>query len=118
TERTDALKQSESKETKDAVSDFEKKLDAIDKGTKRAPGFGPVNRDLARLIFSVESADMRPAGTVQSSVQQSCDALDKDLASWRQLNEQDLAAFNAVLAANKQSPLPALTGIGSTSCKP
>jgi hypothetical protein len=118
TERTDALKQSETKETKDAVADLEKKIDAIDKGTKRAPGFGPVNRDLARLIFSVESADMGPADTVQSAAQQSCDALDKDLANWRQLNERDLAAFNAVLAANKQAPLPILTGIGSTGCKP
>jgi hypothetical protein len=118
TERTDALKQSEAKETKDAVADFEKKIDAIDKGTKRAPGFGPVNRDLTRLIFSVESADMRPADTVQSSAQQSCDALDKDLANWQQLNEKDLAAFNAVLAANNQAPLPILTGIGSAGCKP
>jgi hypothetical protein len=117
TERTDALKQSESKETKDAIADFEKKIDAIDDGTKRAPGFGPVNRDLARLIFSVESADMRPADTVQSAAQQSCEALDKDLANWRQLNEQDLAAFNAILTANKQAPLPILAGIGSTGCK-
>ena len=118
TERTDALKQSEAKETKDAVADFEKKIDAIDKGTKRAPGFGPVNRDLTRLIFSVESADMRPADTVQSAAQQSCDALDKDLANWQRLNDKDLAAFNAVLAANKQAPLPILTGIGSAGCKP
>ena len=43
---------------------------------------------------------MRPADTVQSAAQQSCDALDRDFAIWRQLNEQDLAAFNAVLAAN------------------
>ena len=118
TERTDALKQSEAKETKDAVADFEKKIDAIDKGTKRAPGFGPVNRDLSRLIFSVESADMRPADSVQSAAQQSCDALDKDLANWQRLNEKDLAAFNAVLTANQQAPLPILTGIGSTGCKP
>jgi hypothetical protein len=34
------------------------------------------------------------------------------------LNEQDLGAFNAVLAANKQAPLPILTGIGSAGCKP
>jgi len=117
-ERTDALKQSEAKETKDAVADFEKKIDAIDKGAKHAPGFGPVNRDLARLIFSVESADLRPADTVQSAAQRSCDALDKDLANWQQLNEKDIAAFNTLLAANKQAPLPILTGISSTGCEP
>jgi photosystem II stability/assembly factor-like uncharacterized protein len=116
-QRTDALKQSESKETKDAVVDFEKKIDAIDKGTRHAPGFGPVNRDLARIIFSVESADLRPADTVQSAAQQTCAALDNDLANWRHLTEQDLAALNAVLAANKQAPLPVLTGVGGRGCK-
>jgi photosystem II stability/assembly factor-like uncharacterized protein len=117
-DRKEALKQSATKETKDALANFEKKIDAIDNGTKRDPGFGPVNRDLSRLIFSVESADMRPADTVQSAAQQSCDALDKDFANWRQLNEQDLATFNSVLAANKQAPLPVLTGIADTGCKP
>lgn len=116
-QRTDALKQSETKETKDAVAEFEKKIDAIDQGTKHAPGLGPVNRDLARIIFSVESADIRPTDTVQSAAQQSCEALDKDLANWRHLNEQDLAAFNTVLVANKQAPLPVLTGIGGEGCK-
>ena len=116
-ERTNALKQS-TNETKDAVTDFEKKLDAIDNGTKRNPGFGPVNRDLSRLLFSVEAADMRPSDTVQSAAQQSCDALDRDLANWRQLNEQDIAAFNAILATSKQAPLPILAGLGSTGCKP
>jgi hypothetical protein len=113
------LKQSGTKETKDSVAAFEKKIDTIDNGTKRAPGFGPVNRDLGRLIFSVESADMRPAETVQSAAQQTCDALDKDLANWRQLNEKDVADFNKVLAANQKAPLPILTGNPTaTGCKP
>jgi len=117
-ERKDLLKQSESNEIKDELAAFEKKIDAIDNGTKRAPGFGPVNRDLARLIFSVESADLRPVDAVQSAVGQACDALDKDLANWQQLNEQDIPAFNVVLVANKQVPLPIHRGIGRTGCKP
>src|SRR5262249_49334683 len=108
---------SETKKTKDAVAEFEKKIDAIDKGTKRAPGFGPVNRDLGRIIFSVESADVRPADTVRWAAQQNCDALDKDLANWRHLNEKDLVDSNAILPANKQAPLAAASGIG-TGCKP
>jgi len=118
TQRRDALEQSETKEVKDAVAEFEKKIDAIDKGTKRAPGFGPVNRDLSRILVSLENADMRPADAVRSAAEQSCDALDKDLANWKHLNQQELAAFNTVLAANKQAPLPVLTGIVSTGCKP
>ena len=76
-----------------------------------------MNRDLTRLIFSVEIADIRPAEAVRSAVQQNCDALDKDLASWRQLSEQDLAAFNAMLTAAKLSPLPAVAASTSAGCK-
>jgi hypothetical protein len=112
------LKHSGTKEVKDEMAAFEKKLDSIEQGTKAAPGFGPVNRDLSRLIFSVENADMRPADTVQSAVQQSCEALDKDLASWQQLNEQDIGAFNRVLAANQQPALAPVTGIGTAGCRP
>lgn len=117
-QRKDALQPSETKETKDAVAEFEKRIDAIDKGTKRAPGLGPVNRDLARIIFSVESADIRPADTVHSAAEQSCAALDQDLRNWQHLNRQELAAFNTVLAANKQPPLPVLTGSVGEGCKP
>jgi photosystem II stability/assembly factor-like uncharacterized protein len=117
-QRKDAWKQSETKETKDAVDEFEKKIDAVDKGTKRAPGFGPVNRDLGRILFSLESADMRPADAVRSAAEQSCEALDKALANWQHLNQQELAAFNTLLAANQQAPLPAVTGIVGTGCKP
>jgi hypothetical protein len=116
--QAEPLKKSESKDIRDAFATFEKKLDAIDEGTKHDPGFGPVNRDLSRLIFSVENADMRPAATLQAAAQQSCDALDKDLANWRQLNQDDLAGFNAVLAANQQTPLPKIAGIEATGCKP
>lgn len=116
-QRTDALEHSATKETKNRLADFEKKIDAVDQGTTRAPGFGPVNRDLARIIFSVENADIRPADAVRSAVQQSCEALDKALANWRSLNEQDLASFNALLAAHKESALPVFTGGSGAGCK-
>ncbi len=76
-----------------------------------------MNRDLARLISSVESADIRPAETVRAAVQQNCDALDKDLASWRQLNEQELASFNALLGEAKLPPLAPVSAIASSGCK-
>ena len=60
-----------------------------------------MNRDLARLIFSVESADMRPADTVKAALEQNCDALEKDLAQWQQLNQQDVPAFNQLLSGGK-----------------
>jgi photosystem II stability/assembly factor-like uncharacterized protein len=116
-ERQKVLNGDELKTAKDAAASLDKKIDAIQSGTRTAPGFGLVNRDLTRLFSSVESADVRPADAVRSAVQQSCDALDKDLASWRQLTEQDLPSFNAMLTAAKLSSLSPVAASTSTGCK-
>ena len=84
-------------------------------GNPTAPGVGPVNRDLARLIFSVESADMRPADTVKAAVEQNCDALEKDLAQWQQINQQDIASFNQLLSGSKALPIAT---VNTEGCKP
>jgi len=94
---------------KTAADALTKKLDAIDKGKKAAPGFGPINRELARMLYSVDNADMRPAPTVQATVEQNCEALSKDLAQWQQLVQQDLPAFNATLGGSKAAALPLAT---------
>ena len=104
-----ALTGADADKVKPAADALTKKLDAIDKGTRTAPGFGPVNRELARLIFSVESADIRPTDAVHAAVQQNCDSLDKDLAQWQQLNQQDVPAFNSLLAGTKAAALPVAT---------
>ena len=102
--------------TKSAADALRKKLDKVEKGTKSAPGIGPVNRELARLIFSVESADMRPADTVKAAIQQNCDALTNSLSQWQQLNQQDVAAFNQLLSGTKASALPVAT-VNLQGCK-
>ena len=117
TGRQKALTSAELKPTKDAAASLDKRIDALENGTRTAPGFGLVNRDLTRLIYSVESADVRPADAVRSAVQESCDALDKNLASWRQLSEQDLVSFNTMLTEAKLSPLPAVASGTSSGCK-
>ncbi len=95
---------------KEAVDQLEKKIEAVEKGTNAAPGFGLVNRDLGRLIFSVENADMRPVQAVKIAVQQSCEALDRDLLKWKQLNEQEIKSLNEALAKSSVPALPVLTG--------
>jgi hypothetical protein len=107
---------SEFKKVKEAAAALEKKIDAVQTGSKTAPGLGPVNRDLARLIFSVESADMRPAETVRASVQQSCGALDKVLVMWKQLNDQEIPTFNAAFEGVRAS-LPVVP-VNPAGCRP
>ena len=90
----------------DSAKQLEKKIEALEKGPKKTPGFGPLNRDLGRLIFSVESADIRPTDSVRSAVEQACAQLDKDIAAWQQLNANEVAAFNAKV---KGTALPVAT---------
>jgi hypothetical protein len=115
TEKQKALNGTGQKRMKDAAASLEKKIDAVEKGSNTAPGFGPINRDLARLIFSVESADMRPAETVRAAVQQNCAALDQDVLRWKQINQQDIPSFNQMLAGSNAKALP-LSPASSGGC--
>jgi photosystem II stability/assembly factor-like uncharacterized protein len=101
------------KELPEAAAALEKKIDAVDKGTRTAPGFGPVNRDLTRLASSVQSADVRPAETAIAAVAEKCKALDEDLAKWRKLNEQDILEFNASMPG---AHLPIATVAAKPGC--
>ncbi|MGE5323807.1 MAG: WD40/YVTN/BNR-like repeat-containing protein [Actinomycetota bacterium] len=100
--RMKSLQDSASKNT---ALDLQKQIDALETGTKKDPGVGPVNRDLARLIFSVENADIRPSATVRAAVKQSCETLDSNLVKWRDLNAQQIPSFNQVLVKAKLPPL-------------
>ena len=99
-----------------AAEDLEKKIETLETGSKTAPGFGPVNRDLGRLIFSVENADMRPPEAVRAAVEQSCQVLDKNLTDWQKLTQQDLKNFNESLASSKVLPLSVPAAGATTGC--
>ncbi len=60
---------------------------------------------------------MRPVEPVRSAVQQNCNALDKELVQWKQLNEQDIPSFNAMLVESKATALP-VVGAGIGGCGP
>jgi photosystem II stability/assembly factor-like uncharacterized protein len=92
---------------KSAINDFEKKLDAIDKGTRTAPGFGPINRDLTRLIAALDSADVRPSEAVRTAALGRVVALDEAEKRWRAFRDKDLPEFNAMLRAHELKELTA-----------
>jgi len=68
------------------TAETEKHLKAVEDGTKAVPGLGPVNRDLTRLLNSVEAADQRPTDPQWQAVNESCEALSKVMGLWKQLN--------------------------------
>ena len=93
------------KEAGDAALALDKELLEIQDGTTAAPGFGAVNRDLARYGTMIQSGDMRPAESAVDSAGIACTALKNDLLRWRVINTERLPAFNLIL---KQAKLPPL----------
>jgi photosystem II stability/assembly factor-like uncharacterized protein len=69
-----------------STAEIEKKMEAVQEGTKAAPGLGPLNRDLSRLLNSVEGADQRPTAPQIQAVVEKCEALAKTLQLWETLN--------------------------------
>ena len=93
------------KKAGDAALALDKELLEIQDGTNAAPGFGSVNRDLARYVTMIQSGDMRPAKSAADSAGLACTALKNDLLRWRVMNAERLPAFNQIL---KQAKLPPL----------
>ncbi len=89
-----------------ALKELESKIDAVQQGNPHAPGMGPVNRDLARILFMIEIGDAAPSDSAQAAIEQSWQALDQDLAGWRKLQTESLPAVNALLGKYNLEPLP------------
>jgi len=107
--KLDALtKALEKKNAKPDTADLDKQIKAVAEGTHELPGLGPVNRDLGRLLFGIESADQRPSSPQLQAVEEECSALTKALTLWKQLNDELV----------KQNPLnlPVDTEVPSTGC--
>ena len=107
--KLDALtKALEKKNAKPDTADLDKQIKAVAEGTHELPGLGPVNRDLGRLLFGIESADQRPSAPQLQAVEEECSALTKALTLWKQLNDE--------LAKQNPLNLPVDTEVPSTGC--
>jgi predicted kinase len=86
-------------------------------GANPDPGFGTINRDLTRLATMAQSADVRPAQTLLDSAGELCQDLNKNLASWRQINVQDIPSLNVVLRERGLEPLITVETSSIPACR-
>jgi photosystem II stability/assembly factor-like uncharacterized protein len=108
------------------LNDLDKKIAIIQEGTPLAPGAGPVNRDLARIMFFVGSGDAAPSEQANAALDEACAAMTKTLAAMRDLDTQSIPAANEALAKHALAALPVVApgsvGImsvpSSDSCQP
>ncbi|HYR77523.1 MAG TPA: hypothetical protein VEM96_17035 [Pyrinomonadaceae bacterium] len=106
----------QAKEVSEAASSLDRELGEIQDGTNAAPGFGAVNRDLARYVTMIQSGDMRPAKSAADSAGLACTALKNDLLRWRMINAERLPAFNQILKQNKFATLATMKVENDSVC--
>jgi hypothetical protein len=98
---------SPSKEATDALAELEKQLSALESGSEEARGFGVLNRDIARYLTMIDSADLRPTESARAAAAAACQAYKKDVALWNKVNAEGVPALNKYLEQYKLSPLSA-----------
>jgi photosystem II stability/assembly factor-like uncharacterized protein len=105
----------QAKASADALNDLDKKAAAILEGTFEAPGVGPINRDLARTSFFIQSGDAAPSQTAQAVLEESCSQLNKNLSAWHELDSQSVPATNTIITKSNLAALPTATVMSITS---
>jgi hypothetical protein len=114
--RKNASLQTLGKEAGDILQNLDKELGEIQEGTNTAPGFGAVNRDVARFVTMIQSGDIRPAKSVSENAAPSCTALKNDLARWRKVNAETLPRLNKMIEQSKLAALPIVNVAKDPTC--
>ena len=107
----------QAEELLDTLTKLQKAASDAAEGIREAPGIGPMNRDISRYFVMIESADMRPAASAQEVSHEACIALQKKLATWRQINEKDIPAVNKQLQHLHLSALPVIGHAENLACE-
>jgi photosystem II stability/assembly factor-like uncharacterized protein len=85
---------------KDALAAFAKQLEPLRGGKgEAAPNLGAIDEALASLASDIEGADRAPTASQEQMLADYRGRLDRALAQWQALREQDIDALNAQLKA-------------------
>ena len=103
------------KDSAHALQDLDKNAALIVQGIFTSPGVGPINRDLAREQFFIQSGDAAPSQTAKAALDESCDLLNKRLAAWRDLDSRDVPATSNIISKSSLAALPTATVMSITS---
>ncbi len=106
----------QTKAMSDLLATLKADLSTIAEGSPATPGFGAINRDLARYVQMIQSGDARPATSASESAAFMCKALADDLNRWREINQTRLPQLNQQLQTRKLAPLPIATIAKQPTC--
>lgn len=100
-----------------AINDLANNAGAIADGSKNEFGFGPVNRELARIDSSLDQSDAAPSATLRESINELCRDFSKRQAEWRELNATAIPKVNATLEQANAQPLPVVNVAPAQGCR-
>jgi photosystem II stability/assembly factor-like uncharacterized protein len=89
-----------------AISDLANGVGGIANGSGNELGFGPVNRELARIDSGLDLSDAAPSAMLRGSINELCQAMSKRQAEWRELNAAAIPKVNTTLQGANAQPLP------------
>ena len=104
-ERKKSLSASTPKELSDSLADAQKQIAALQAGSDEAPGFGTLNRDLARHLEMVQSGDIAPTDSLRNAFRTSCDAYAKNVTAAHKLASDTLPALGKLVASQNLAPV-------------
>ena len=93
------------KELFDSLADAQKQIAALEAGSEEAPGFGTLNRDLARHLEMVQSGDAAPTDSLRNAFHTSCDTYAKNVNAAHKLSSDALPALGKLLSSHNLAPL-------------
>jgi len=73
--------------------------------TDAPAGFGPLNRDLTRLMIALDQSDSPPANQVIEAFRGMCEQVRDAVAKWEELRTTDVPPWNAVLHRESLPPV-------------
>lgn len=79
-------------------------------------GFGPMNRDLTRLMVAVDQSDSPPASSLIETFGGMCRDAQSALSRWADLRAHDIPALNAALARQSLAPVTVPMPIADLDC--
>lgn len=112
TDRQKALQSNQAaKDAKDALNTLDTQVAEVENGKGEDLGIGPVNREVARYAFMVESGDSAVAEPLIEGISLDCQLLSKRLTTWSEINQQKIAGVNDLLHKYNLALLPVASSI-------
>ncbi|HUK54159.1 MAG TPA: hypothetical protein VL099_12790 [Candidatus Binatia bacterium] len=104
------------KDAADSLSRLDKEATQLETGSRAEPGFGALNRDMARLFAMVEAGDLRPSESVRAAAAELCAAQTKAFERWAKLNATDVPAASRLLEKYQSAAIPSAPPLAVPAC--